>query len=159
MLIKETVLLLAIILAVLSLLFIPVQVENHPDGSRSVSGFFVLSRSSEYEINASVIEVPDNNQLGISLDYTELNFGYIPLGSRVTKYLNLSSQTPVKMHLNVKGDIKDFVTFDKDDFILSGSTRVPVTFQANETGNFSGMVEITANKPRYGWLSWIMGWI
>jgi hypothetical protein len=156
---KTAALSLVILLVILSLLSIPFHVENHPDGSRSVSGLLILSSSSEYEITASVIDVPENNKLGVSVDYTELNFGYVPLGSKVTKYLNLSSQSPVKIHLNAKGEVKDFVSFGSNNFILSGSERVPVIFQASETGNFSGSVEITANKPRYGWLSWLIGWI
>jgi hypothetical protein len=150
---------LAILFVILSLLFIPLQVDRNPEGSESITGFLVQSERWEYDINASVIEVPENNKLGVSVDYTELNFGYIPLGSSATKYLSISSQTPVKIHMDVKGDIKDFVTFGRNNFILDGPAKVPVTFRGMETGNFSGRVGITANKPRHGWLSWLMDWI
>ena len=156
---KDKVLALVVVLAALSVLFIPLHTEDHPDGSRSVSGLLVLSRTSGYAINASVTDPPGRDRIGISLDYTGLDFGYVPLGSRVTRYLDLDVQEPVKVHLSVNGGISGFVTFDRNDFILSGPERVPVTFNADETGNFSGTVEITSKRPRYGWLSWTMEWI
>ena len=125
------------------------------DGSVTVSGFLVVEKIKEYPLRAMVTE-PDR-KIGIALEEYKLDYGYVPMYSNVTKYINVWNQgSPSKIHLEVIGNISEFIEFSDNDFVLKDGKEVSVLLYAVKTGNFSGILRVSAKKPRSRWLDWIL---
>jgi len=157
---KKAIPVLIVAILLLSLFLIPLERNVASDGSETITGMFLVSKSVRYPVSVSVIEPSDVEKMGISIDQHELNFGILTKGSKATKHINLSYiDKEVKIRLNIYGDIKDMIEIEKNNFIIDTPENIPIALNATTTGNFSGHVEVVASRPKAGWLGWIMPWI
>lgn len=102
--------------------------------------------------------------IGVVIDPWNLKFGIVPTGgSFVRRYVELTNvmERAGKVSFKVYGNIKPLVSFSKNDFILHENENSTVTVflsATNVTGNFSGEIDVIAQKPKYDFLYKILGW-
>ena len=77
----------------------------------------------------------------------EFNFDTLFPGAIATKTLNLSrgNSAPARVHLSVKGEIADWTTFDRNDFILDEPAKVNATLtipRDSNKGKYTGNITI-----------------
>ena len=107
-------------------------------------------RTGEFtEIIPIVINVSEERQIGVHMTEDEkiLNFGAIFPGSKVKRIMNLErgNEPPAQVHIFIDGNIKNWTSFDKDNFILDNPTDVNIVVtvpDAAEKGMYSGNVTI-----------------
>jgi hypothetical protein len=118
------------------------------------AGLFVSERVTGYDMKAEVTS-PDNSTLGMAAE-EHLNFGRIPSGSKVRKTIFLvnDEQTLVKIRIMSEGDISPHISVSKNNFLLSNTSEITVTFDSENTGNFTGTLNVLAIKPK----NWLAGW-
>ena len=129
------------------------------DGTIEYSGLLFSERVTRYPMIAEVTEA-ENRTLGIAVEEF-LNFGRVPSGSEVKKTINMYNDESdgVKIKISSEGDISPHVTFSKNNFILRDESGVEIKFYSKETGNYSGILSVSAVKPR-NWLSgWFLQWV
>jgi hypothetical protein len=121
------------------------------------TGLLVSEISAKYPMYGQVIE-PDNRSLGIATE-ERLNFGRVPAGSTVKKTIVLNNyDTPVKVRISSEGNITPYVSVDKNDFVLSGSEEIIVSFKPVEAGSFGGDLNVAIVKPN-PMVGWLIGWM
>src|SRR3989304_6911103 len=101
------------------------------------------------------VNVEEKAKIGIVTDPWNLNFGIIPgNGSSVKRQINVNNlkSGAAKIMLRVYGNIKPFVVFSKNDFILKKdeSQSIDVIFiSGNSTrGNYTGEVQIIIQRSK-----------
>ena len=116
-----------------------------------------------YPLNMQVIGADtdgNNMKVGVSVDPEMLNFGKMPEGSAAEKYITIRNPEDfkVKIHMYPEGGISEYITFEKNDFILNKNQEEKVYIRAEgETeGNFNGSLLITAVTVDWGWLEWMV---
>ena len=77
----------------------------------------------------------------------EFNFGITFPGAVTTKAMNLTRghSPPARVHIDVSGDIAQWITLDKNNFVLDEPTQVNVTLtipDGTAEGRYSGSVAI-----------------
>ena len=124
--------------------------------------FITENLLSRYEVNnykssVSVVSVKtsENVSIGIDTDPERLNFGAIPIDSISKRFVNITNlrKSDVKVSIEVTGNIKPFVAFDKNDFILNDNELASVIIYFNSTnadvGNYSGNIYIIMEGSKY----------
>jgi hypothetical protein len=124
-----------------------------PNGE-AFTGLFVSETTVWYPMSAEVME-SDNMTLGIVAE-GQLAFGRIPAGSDVKKSIMLNNDVegPIKIRITSDGNISPYITVSNNNFVLEGNREIEVTFKPAVEGSFSGMLKVTAIKPK-----WIAGWL
>ena len=118
------------------------------------TGLLITERVVEYPITVQIIE-PGSEEIGVALEYDELDFGILQQGMVARKEINLgSNDMPVKVSIWATGDIKGMVSFSSTEVYLDGPDSVEVRIDASETGNFSGNVMFSSRVYNYRWLDW-----
>ncbi|MBN2042440.1 MAG: hypothetical protein JW754_01390 [Candidatus Aenigmarchaeota archaeon] len=114
-----------------------------------------------YPINMQVIE-PDESgmKFGISVDPDLLNFGKVPEGSSSEKAITIRNpeDAPVKIRMYPSGDISEYISFEKNDFVINKNQeeKVYIRAEGKTAGNFTGSLVITAGTVGSGWLEWMV---
>ncbi|MEM7825063.1 MAG: hypothetical protein QXO27_03780 [Candidatus Aenigmatarchaeota archaeon] len=126
------------------------------------SDLFFYYEITKYPSSAEVLPIQLTQErltIGVVLDPWNLNFGTIPAGNNFgTRFINLvnKKENDVKIRLKVYGNITPFVNFSKNNFILLPKENVTleVHFYAAtaKIGNYSGEIDIVAQRPKYGFL-------
>lgn len=83
--------------------------------------------------------------LGVSTSTNKMNFGIIPKGAVVTKFLNITSPAgkKTKIKLEGKGKIGKKLEIGQNFFYLNGERKqVRISFNGSEIGNYSGSLAI-----------------
>ena len=151
----KTKLIVSAVILILVFIFLHRTYGRGPDGSLVMTGFFVSEKTMEYPVSVRVTEQAGN--IGLALEEHELDYGIVPQGSLVTKYISINNRGgPAKIRMAVIGNISGFVSFDRNNFILEGSQNISIILDAQEPGNFSGVLKVSAAKPRHGWLNWML---
>lgn len=118
----------------------------------SVFSFLSYKPIETREINASVELTKDLG--GFDLNSSALTFGKITLGGSVVRNLLFDNgySFPVKLKIEVKGEITDLLVFQDSYDVKSGeSISIPFTVVAKEDsplGNYSGIVIVQMYKGR-----------
>ena len=113
------------------------------------------------------IEPEEENEtlLGFVTDSWNLNFGIIPGdGSFIKRNIEIANleEVNIKIILKVYGNMSSLIFFRKNNFVLKPNERavVDVFLFTNDTlqGNYSGEIDLIAQKPIYNFLSitWLM---
>lgn len=111
--------------------------------------------NEEFNSSVAVLDQTGNNtSLGINSDPT-LDFGYIPQGSNVTKFLNMSAKKKSVLSIKSDGNISNFLEH-KDHMYFQGYKQIPLEFKGREPGNYTGNItlrfEIPENQVGKHWL-------
>ncbi|MCX6815496.1 MAG: hypothetical protein NT120_01420 [Candidatus Aenigmarchaeota archaeon] len=105
----------------------------------------------------------ENVTIGINLGTTSLDFGVVPgNGGTVKKEINLTTKDDKASRVGIKvyGNIKPLMSFDQNDFILTGKRSIPITINTGTygEGNYTGEIDITIQRSKYGILNFILGY-
>jgi len=114
---------------------------------------FALKLNSSYlEKREIYTSLKISDKLGVDVNETALIFGEIVPGSSSTRNVKLVNNYnfPIKIETSVRGDIKDFLDFDKIVFADVNETKIikisaSVSFE-EEKGNYSGTVVFLIRK-------------
>ena len=92
------------------------------------------------------------NQIGFDTNNTALIFGMISSGSSSQRniFLENSYSFPIEVEFKLKGDIKEFLVFDKVVYLSAGEVK-EIAFYAqappsSEFGNYSGIFSVVFKK-------------
>jgi len=88
---------------------------------------------------------------GLNGDKDALKFGKVPIEGSATRYLNINTTEDALVQIEIGGKIAQFLSVDKNNFILPKNTPEVITFQldvpADTTiGNYTGNIKITFFK-------------
>ncbi len=110
-------------------------------------------------VEITIIDV-NETVLGFVTDPWNLNFGMIPgNGSFVKRNIELANtdEKDIKIILKAYGNISSLVVFSKNNFILKPGEKVSIDiflYSKNfEPGNYSGEIDVIAQKDIYNFLS------
>ena len=106
--------------------------------------------STTTEVLPVSVNVTEERVIGVHMtkeEQKEFNFGIMYPGISTTKTMNLSrgNSPPAKVHIEVNGEIAQWITLDKNDFVLDEPTQVNVTLsipEGTEEGRYTGNVTI-----------------
>jgi len=91
--------------------------------------------------------------IAFDVNSTALVFGRLPIGSSSNRDIKFSNnyEFPIKAEFSVKGDIKDFLVFDKVVYLDVGEKKnVTISTvsipEATEYGNYSGIMTIVFKR-------------
>lgn len=98
-----------------------------------------------FPANASV-ETVNTSSVGV-VTGSNLNFGKVPEGSQVRKNLELQSDSLVLVRFRSTGNISGMLDF-KRSIELVNQTEVEVSFNATDSGYYSGSLVTEILKPR-----------
>lgn len=109
-----------------------------------------LPLSTTTEMLPVSVNVTAERVIGVHMtkeEQKEFNFGITFPGAVTTKAMNLSrgDSPPARVHIDVSGDIAQWITLDKNEFVLDEPTQVNVTLtipDGIEAGRYSGSVAI-----------------
>jgi len=109
-----------------------------------------LPLSTTTEVLPVCVNVTAERVIGVHMTkekQKEFNFGITFPGAVTTKAMNLSrgNSPPARVHIDVSGEIAQWITLDKNDFVLDEPTQVNVTLtipDSTEAGRYSGSVVI-----------------
>ena len=96
------------------------------------------------------VNVTGERVIGVHMtkeEQKEFNFGIMYPGISTTKTMNLTrgNSPPARVHIAVSGEIAQWITLDKNDFVLDEPTQVNVTLTTPEDieeGRYTGNVTI-----------------
>jgi hypothetical protein len=130
------------------------------------SDLFFSYEITKYPSNVEIIPAQYEKQklkIGIVTDKWNLNFGIIPVSGRETRHLDISNheKNDFRVNLNVYGNIKQMISFSKNDFILPPNKSISINIFLNTTektipGNYTGEIDVIIKKPNSKSLSWIL---
>ena len=106
--------------------------------------------STTTEVLHVSVNVTEERVIGVHMtkeEQKEFNFGIMYPGISTTKFLNLSrgNSPPALVHIEVSGEIAQWITLDKNDFVLDEPAQVNVTLttpEGMEEGRYTGNVTI-----------------
>jgi hypothetical protein len=106
--------------------------------------------STTTEVLPVSVNVTEERVIGVHMTkegQKEFNFGIMYPGISTTKFLNLSrgNSPPALVHIDVSGEIAQWITLDKNDFVLDEPAQVDVTLttpEDMEEGRYTGNVTI-----------------
>lgn len=90
---------------------------------------------------------------GLNGDKDSLKFGKVPFGGGSTRYLDINTSEDALVRIEVTGDITQFLSVDKNNFILPKNTAERLTFQLEvpnegiEVGSYNGKIKVIFLKP------------
>jgi len=90
--------------------------------------------------------------IGMNGDTDSLKFGKISLGGGGERGLNINSTKKALVKVTISGDMAQFMSVDKNDFIIEPNTADKITFHIDipenaETGNYTGLIQVLFLKP------------
>ena len=96
------------------------------------------------------VNVTEERVIGVHMmkeEQKEFNFGIMYPGISTTKTMNLTrgNSPPARVHIAVSGEIAQWITLDKNDFVLDEPTQVNVTLtipEGVEERRYTGNVTI-----------------
>lgn len=97
-----------------------------------------------------VVTVSEPGQIEVNMTrepQKAFNFGNTFPGTKIQKTMNLSrgNEPPASIHITVNGAVKNWITIDKNDFILDEPDQVNVTITIPynaESGTYTGNITI-----------------
>ena len=106
--------------------------------------------STTTEVLPVSVNVTGERVIGVHMmkeEQKEFNFGIMYPGISTTKTMNLTrgNSPPARVHIAVSGEIAQWITLDKNDFVLDEPTQVNVTLsipEGVEEGRYTGNVTI-----------------
>jgi len=106
--------------------------------------------SATTEVLPASVNVTEERVIGVHMakeEQKEFNFGTMYPGISTTKFLNLTrgNSPPALVHIEASGKIAQWITLDKNDFVLDEPTQVDVTLttpEDMEEGRYTGNVTI-----------------
>ena len=106
--------------------------------------------STTTEVLPVSVNVTEERVIGVHMtkeEQKEFNFGTMYPGTSTTKFMNLTrgSSPPACVHIAVSGEIGQWITLEKNDFVLDEPTQVDVTLttpEDMEEGRYTGNVTI-----------------
>jgi len=106
--------------------------------------------STTTEVLPVSVNVTEERVIGVHMtkeEQKEFNFGIMYPGISTTKTMNLTrgNSPPARVHIAVSGEIAQWITLDKNDFVLEEPTQVNVTVsipEDMEEGRYTGNVTI-----------------
>ncbi|MFC1728652.1 hypothetical protein ACFLZ7_04300 [Nanoarchaeota archaeon] len=105
--------------------------------------FYVLD-VQELDIYVDVID--QDGAVGMDLSTDALRFSHMPLGTRATKWINVSTDVPTKIIVQVSGNIQDFVYGNNSVILLPNEIKkLEVTMNIPleaELGEYSGKLTV-----------------
>ncbi|MEM5794209.1 MAG: hypothetical protein QXS48_01840 [Candidatus Aenigmatarchaeota archaeon] len=124
------------------------------------SNFFFTFEVTSYPLRVEIIPFEEKNiTVGLVADPWNLNFGIIPLSGYGRRQVVISNfeKSRVRVYFKVYGEIKPFVSFSKDNFILySNQSETIVVFlntsKVSRIGNYSGQIDVIVRKPNLSFL-------
>ena len=123
-------------------------------------GLFFEYQVFRYPSNFSVPS-GKNVSVGIVTDPWNLNFGRIPKGFRVRRFVDLynSNTAPIKMTVKVHGNISKFVRACPETRTIKPreSVRIEFSVQPGEEGTYVGEIDIVLIKPKFGVIAFLLG--
>jgi len=97
---------------------------------------------SEFTMSAQSINASEfNGKIGVATQTDELNFGRLPIGSKSTKFIDISNSfsRDSKTELFVEGNISEFVSFPNEIILApSESEEITILFNSTQIGNYTG---------------------
>jgi hypothetical protein len=106
--------------------------------------------STTTEVLPVSVNVTEERVIGVHMtkeEQKEFNFGIMYPGISTTKTMNLTrgNSPPARVHIEVSGEIAQWITLDKNDFVLDEPMQVNVTLtipEGTEVREYSGNVTI-----------------
>jgi hypothetical protein len=106
--------------------------------------------STTSEVLPVSVNVTEERVIGVHMTKEEqkaFNFSIIFPGAVTTKTMNLTrgNSPPARVHIEVSGEIAQWITLDKNDFVLDEPMQVNVTLtipEGVEEGRYTGNVTI-----------------
>lgn len=97
-----------------------------------------------------VVTISEPSQIGVHISKEPqkvFNFGSTFPGTKIQKTMNLTrgNEPPAKIHITVNGAVQNWITVDKNDFILNKPSQVIVTLETPdnaEKGIYTGNITI-----------------
>lgn len=104
-----------------------------------------LNTISSYTVDAHV-EVTEYNA-GLNGDSDALKFGKVPLGASSTRFLNIYSINESIVKIEASGNISQFLSVDKNNFIIPKNSNDTITFNLDvpydvAIGNYTGIIKV-----------------
>ena len=105
-----------------------------------------------YPLKANITELNESKLLiGISTDPFDLNFGTIPKGLIVRKYLKISNndEIPGIGRIYIKGNISKLVSFSSTSLKINAfeTKEIEVKLNATDIGFYNGEIDLVIKKP------------
>ncbi|MFH8120342.1 MAG: hypothetical protein QXS37_06075 [Candidatus Aenigmatarchaeota archaeon] len=123
------------------------------------SNFFFTFEVTSYPSKVEIIPFEQNITVGLVADPWNLNFGIIPLPGYGRRQVVVSNfeKSRVRVYFKVYGEIKPFVRFSKENFILYPNQSETIiaflnTSKASRVGNYSGQIDVIVKKPNFAFL-------
>ncbi len=110
-----------------------------------INSFMRISSIKTYDINFTIAD-----RVGFDLDQESLNFGTATPGGLSHRTIEITSDRPLKVHIVVQGEVKNWVNFSENDFILDGKKEIGFSIKApagTPFGNYAGKVTMFFIKP------------
>ena len=106
--------------------------------------------STTTEVLPVSVNVTEERVIGVHMtkeEQKEFNFGITFPGAVTTKFLNLTrgNSPPARVHIVASGEIAQWITLEKNDFVLDEPMQVDVTLttpEDMEEGRYTGNVTI-----------------
>ena len=106
--------------------------------------------SATTEVLPVSVNVTGERVIGVHMtkeEQKEFNFGIMYPGISTTKFMNLTrgNSPPALVHIEVSGEMAQWITLDKNDFVLDEPAQVGVTLttpEGVEEGRYTGNVTI-----------------
>jgi hypothetical protein len=100
--------------------------------------------------------------IGIAQQTSELNWGRVPEGVGVVKFLDISNrrERDGKVNIMVYGDIKPYIKVDSGGvFIIRSGTKeeIQLAFESNSSGSYSGEMDVLVRVPKYDFILPFLG--
>jgi hypothetical protein len=119
----------------------------------------LLLESSKNEFESSAVSVPpsanDNStELGVVTDQN-MKFGRVETGSKVTKYINLSTDGRGAVTLSSTGNISNYFEHP-NHVVFQDNVTLPVSYTAKRPGIYNGSVVVktygASSEMGYQWM-------
>jgi len=108
-----------------------------------------LAQTSTSTFNANATATGEGNsteRLGV-VTGSKLQFGKIPVGSASTKFVVVNASQETDVSISSDGNISDSLEFKKS-LKVQGSEEIPVTFNATESGFYTGSISLKTTRPK-----------
>jgi hypothetical protein len=105
-----------------------------------------------YNIYNTSAEIVSYNVMGLNGDKDAVKFGKITAGNSGTRFLNISTTTNANVSIYISGDIAQFISVEKNNFILEQNTTelLPINLDVPKDtppGNYTGEIRIMLSRP------------
>ena len=97
-----------------------------------------IPASSFSETIPVVVNISDTDQIDVHITKEPqkiFNLGTTFAGTKIEKTMNLTrgQEPPAKVHISASGEIRDWITVNKSDFVLNEPTQIKVTIAIPDT--------------------------